>query len=136
MRALVRVLRDNGSEVATEPQPTLTHLEALLTRAKGADARLAVEGNPRVLPPAVELSVYRIVEHLLSGLTDSADVEVTIRFADDAIELSVAGRARRRAEAAIERARERARLHHGTIEATTSGGRASAVVQLPVLVEA
>jgi hypothetical protein len=41
-----------------EPQPTLTHLEALLARAKGTDARLTVEGSPRVLPPGIELSAY------------------------------------------------------------------------------
>ena len=35
MRALVGVLRDDAPEAPTEPQPTLTHLDALLVRAKG-----------------------------------------------------------------------------------------------------
>ena len=132
MRAVVGVLRDDASELPTTPQPTLTHIEALLVRAKGADARLAVEGSPRVLPVAVELSAYRIVEHLLAAMEDAPDVDVCVRFRDDALELEVSGPARRRAKAAIERARERARLERGTLEATLRGGRADALVSLPV----
>jgi hypothetical protein len=136
MRAVVGVLRHDDADAPTTPQPTLTHLEAMLVRAKGADARLKVEGSPRALPAGVELSAYRIVEHLLAALDDSPDVEVRVRFADDALELEVSGPARRRGQAAIERARERAQLHRGTIEATLRAGRADAVVQLPMLVEA
>jgi len=133
MRAAVGGLRDESSKPPTAPQPTLTHLEALLVRAKGRNARLAVEGNPRVLPAAVELSAYRIVEQLLAALEDAHDVEVRVRFGDDALELAVSGPARRRAKASIERARERARLQQGTLEATVRGGRTEAVVSLPVL---
>jgi hypothetical protein len=133
MRAVVGVLREDESEAPMAPQPTLTHLEALLVRAKGSAAQLTVEGNPRVLPPAVELSAYRITEQLLAALDDAPDVEVCVRFADDALELEVSGPARRRAKASIERARERARSQHGTLEATVKGGRAEAAVSLPVL---
>ena len=134
MRAIVGVLREDEADAPTAPQPTLTHLGALLLRAKGSDARLTVEGDPRVLPPAVELSAYRITEQLLTALGDAPDVEVKVRFADDSLELAVSGPARRRARASIERARERARLEHGTLEATVKGGRAEASVSLPVLV--
>jgi hypothetical protein len=133
MRAVVGVLREHAPEAPTAPQPTLTHLEALLLHAKGSDARLTVEGNPRVLPPAVELSAYRIAEQLLDALEDAAGVEVRVRFGEDALELAVSGPARRRARASIERARERARLQHGTLEATFRAGRAEAAVSLPVL---
>jgi signal transduction histidine kinase len=133
MRAVVGVLREVDGGAPVEPQPTLTHLEALLVRAKGREARLTVEGNPRVLPPAVELSAYRIAEQLLDALEDAPDVEVHVRFADDALELAVSGPARRRARASIERARERARSQRGTLEATVKGGRAEAAVSLPVL---
>jgi hypothetical protein len=136
MRAVVGVLRHDESGVPTSPQPTLTHLEAMLVRAKGADARLTVEGSPRALPAGVELSAYRIVEHLLAALDDSPEVEVRVRFADDSLELEVSGPARRRGQAAIERARERVQLHRGTLETTLKSGRADAVVQLPMLVEA
>ena len=38
---------------------------------RARDARLTVEGSPRALPAAVELSAYRIVEHLLDALEDA-----------------------------------------------------------------
>jgi hypothetical protein len=136
MRAVVGLLRDEPSEAPTSPQPTLVHLEALLVRAKGAGARLSVDGSPRVLPAAVELSAYRIVEQLLAALEDAPDVEVRVRFGDDALELAVSGPARRRARASIERARERVRLERGTLEATVRAGRAEAVATLPTLVVA
>ncbi|MEA2292888.1 MAG: hypothetical protein QOE86_527 [Solirubrobacteraceae bacterium] len=132
MRAVVGVLRDD--DVApTAPQPTLVHLEALLMRAKGTSARLRIEGSPRVLPVGVELSAYRVVEHLLGALEDAGAVEVRVRFGDDALDLAVTGPARRRAAAAFDRARERVELHHGTLVASTEGGRAEAVARLPIL---
>jgi hypothetical protein len=133
MRAVVGVLRDDSSAAPVAPQPTLTHLQGLLVRAKGGAAKLKVEGNPRVLPPAVELSAYRIVEQLLAALEDAPDVGVLVRFGEDSLELAVSGPARRRAKASIERARERARLQQGTLQATVRGGRAEAEVSLPML---
>lgn len=133
MRLLVGALREDSATVATAPQPTLTHLEALLVRAKGADAALTMEGNPRTLPAGVELSAYRVVEHLLGALEDSPDVEVHVHFADEALELVVSGPARRRASAAIERARARVQLHQGTLETSMNGRRSEAVASLPVL---
>ncbi len=132
MRSVVGVLRAEDP-APTSPQPTLLNLEALLVRAKGADARLVVEGSPRVLPAGLELSAYRIAEHLLGALEDAPDVDVRVRFADDAIELSVSGPAKRGAKAAFDQARERARLQHGTLRASTRGGHAEAVASLPVL---
>jgi hypothetical protein len=133
MRAVVGVLRCERSDLPTAPQPTLTQLEALLVSAKGADARLTVEGSPRALPAGVELSAYRVVEHLLAALEDGPDVDLCVRFKDDAIELVISGPPRRRSKAAIEQARERVQLQRGTLEATTRGGRAEAVVSLPLL---
>ena len=135
MRSVVNVLRHDEAGAPTAPQPALVHLEALLVRTKGSDARLTVAGSPRVLPAGVELSAYRILEHLLDALEDAPDVDVEVSFGDDALELAVRGPARRRGQAvaSIERARERAQLHHGTLQARTRGGRAEAVAHLPVL---
>jgi glucose-6-phosphate-specific signal transduction histidine kinase len=133
MRSVVGALRQDGVEAPLAPQPTLTELEALLLRAKGSDAQLSVEGNPRVLPAAVELSAYRIVEQLLDALADSPDIEVRIRFADAALELEVSGPASRRADQALERARERVALHAGSLRTTVRHGRTQAVVSLPLL---
>lgn len=134
MRAVVGVLRDDSEDSPMTPQPTLTHLEGLLVNAKGTDAQLSFEGSPRTLPAGVELSAYRVVEHLLDALEDAPDVAVRVRFDDNAIELAVSGPVRRRGEAdrAFQRARERVALHRGTLEATLRAGRADAVVHLPV----
>jgi signal transduction histidine kinase len=134
MRAVVGVLRSTEESDRVSPQPTLTHLEAMLLRAKGAEARLTVDGSPRVLPAGVELSAYRIVEHLLDALDDAPDVGVKVGFGPDALDITVSGPAARRtvAATAIERARERVALHSGTLEAATRGGRAEAVAHLPI----
>jgi signal transduction histidine kinase len=132
MRDIVGVLRDD--DAPTSPAPTLTSLRALVLRDKGDAARLVVQGSPRVLPAGVELSAYRIVEHLLGALDDAPGVEVGVRFGEDALEIRVAGPAGRRGDvgAALGRARERAQLHRGTLDARTRGGRAEAIALLPV----
>src|SRR6185295_15405785 len=132
MREIVGVLRDD--DAPTSPAPTLTSLRALVLRDKGDAVRLTVEGSPRVLPAGVELSAYRIVEHLLSALDDAPGVEVGVRFGEDALEIRVAGPAGRRGDvgAALSRARERAQLHRGSLAAHTRGGRAEAIALLPV----
>jgi hypothetical protein len=135
MRELVGVLRNSDESAGPlAPQPTLTALDAMIIQAKGADAHLVVEGSPRALPAGIELSAYRIVEHLLGALDDATAVDVRVRFGDSALEVGVAGPASRRRDigAAIERARERAQLHQGTLEAKIDGGRARAVARLPL----
>lgn len=135
MRELVGVLRSDDGAATTAPQPTLTSLEALVVRAKGSNARLSVGGDPRALPAGVELSAYRVVEHLLDALEDAPGIAVNIRFADDMLELSVGGPMRRRGEvsAAVARARERVELHRGSLQTSTKGGRTEAVAALPFL---
>jgi hypothetical protein len=138
MRSVVGLLRD-GDAAATEPQPTLAHLDALLLNQKGAEARLTVSGEPRLLPAGLELSAYRVVEHLLSATDDAPGVQVHVDFGADALEVTVSGPARasrRRTEAALARARERLALHHGRLESEVAGGRTRATAALPVLVPA
>lgn len=132
MRALVGVLRDDDAPM--QPQPTLTSLEALVLQAKGTQARLSIDGNPRALPAGVELSAYRVVSYLLDAVDDAPGVEVGVRFGDDALDISVSGPAARHGDAgaALRRARERVQLHRGTLEATRHAGRAEALVHLPV----
>jgi signal transduction histidine kinase len=133
MREIVGVLRDD--DAPTAPQPTLSSLRALVLRDRGDAARLTVEGCPRVLPAGVELSAYRIIEHLLGALDDAPGVEVFVRFGEEALEIRVAGPAGRRGDVgvALSRARERAQLHRGTLDARTRGGRAEAIALLPVV---
>ena len=134
MREIMGLLR--GGDVALAPAPTVAHLDALLARRTRADARLSVAGDPRSLPATVELSAYRIVEHLVNVLADRPDsrIEVGIRFDDDALEIRVTGPVDRSADvkAAVARARERARFLGGSVEVKVNRGQANAVAQLPV----
>jgi hypothetical protein len=134
MREIVGLLR--GGDVALAPAPTVAHLDALLARHTRSDSRLTVVGDPRSLPATVELSAYRIVEHLVDVMADQPDsrIEVGVRFDDDALEIRVNGPVHRSADlkAAVARARERAKFLGGSLDVKVSRGRASAVAQLPV----
>jgi signal transduction histidine kinase len=133
MRRVVGVLR--GGEVALAPTPSVAHMDALLSRM--GQARLTVSGDPRVLPASLELSAYRIVEHLVTVLADDSDapVAVQVRFVEDALEIHVSGSVPRGADLreAVARARERARLHAGSLDAKVVRGQARVVAYLPVL---
>jgi hypothetical protein len=121
----------------SEPQPTLARLPALLASATSADARLRVDGSPRALPAGLELSGYRIVEHLLLALDDApeAAVDVRLRFGPDALELHVRGPHSPTADlrAVLAVARERAGLHGGTVDSRLTGGVCTATARLPLI---
>jgi hypothetical protein len=131
MRDVVGLLR--GGDVALAPAPTVAHLDALLLRH--TESRLTVVGDPRSLPATVELSAYRIVEHLVEVLADGprSRIEVVVRFEEGALEIHVGGPVARSADikAAVARARERAALVGGSLDVRLSRRHASAVAQLP-----
>jgi signal transduction histidine kinase len=135
MREIVGLLR--GGDVALAPTPTVAHLNALLARHQTVQARLTVTGIPRSLPASVELSAYRIVEHLMAALASqpAAPITVALRFDEAVLEIRVTGPVSKSAEVkeVIARARERARLLGGTLEVKIARGQAGAVAQLPVL---
>lgn len=121
----------------SEPQPTLARLSELLARATTADARLTVDGSPRTLPAGLELSGYRIVEHLLLALQDApeAAVDVRLSFTPDALELHVSGPPAANVDlrAVLAAARERAGLHGGTVDSRLAGGVCYALARLPLV---
>jgi signal transduction histidine kinase len=135
MREIVGLLR--GDDAALTPTPSVAHLDALLAQHQSGHARLTVTGNPRSLPASVELSAYRIVEHLIAALTDQPDapIAVAVRFDEKALEIRVTGPVAKSAEVkeVIARAKERARLLGGTLEVKIARGHAGAVAQLPLL---
>jgi signal transduction histidine kinase len=134
MREIVGLLR--GGDVALAPAPTVAHLDALLARHRRSSSRLTVAGDPRSLPATVELSAYRIVEHLMDVLADQpgSRIEVGVRFDEDALEIGVNGPVDKSADikATVARARERAKFLGGSLDMKVSRGRAHAVAQLPV----
>ena len=133
MREVVATLRD---QAPTEPQPVLAQLDRLLSQGNLDDARLEVRGDRRMLPPGLDLSSYRIVEHLLLTLErePTARITVEVAFGPDSLELKVVGpRARQGdARAALAAATERAQLHGGTLRSTSSAGHRETIVLLPV----
>jgi hypothetical protein len=137
MREVVANLTDPAP---TGPAPVLAHLDRLLAGASEAQTRLQVSGDPRLLPPGLELSAYRIIERLLLAVDNdsAAEVEVTVTFGAQELQLSVDGPSARRAEAradvtaALAAAAERAAVHGGTLATSASGGRRTTVVRLPL----
>lgn len=134
MREIVGLLR--GGDVALAPAPTVAHIDALLARYTEANPRLSVTGEARALPAAVELSAYRIIEHLVHVVADQPDsrIEVGVRFDDATLEIRVHGPVDRSADikAAVARAKERAVLLGGSLDVKVSRGYAHAVASLPV----
>jgi signal transduction histidine kinase len=94
MRRLLDVLRRDGADGALAPQPGAADLPALaaqLTDA-GLPVRLTVDGDVGDLPPALGLSVYRIVQESLTNVlkhAGTADAQVTVRADADAVVVDV-----------------------------------------------
>ncbi len=143
MREILGTLRDRAprepDQLAgpAEPQPTLALLPQLLARTTTAAARLTIDGSQRTLPAGLELSGYRIIEHLLQALDDSpeAAVEVRLRFCPDALELYVSGPPSAGADlrAVLAAATERASLHSGVVRQWLDGRTCHAMARLPLI---
>jgi signal transduction histidine kinase len=73
MRGLLGILRsdsgDGGEQAPLAPQPDLGGLGALIgeVREAGLDVEMTIVGKARPLPPALELSVYRIIQEALTN---------------------------------------------------------------------
>jgi len=99
MRRMLGAMREDGDRAAMAPQPGLGNLDALFAsvRRAGLPVELHVDGDPHPLPPAIDLSAYRIVQE---GLTNAlkhagasrADVAVTYGARDLRIEVRDDGR--------------------------------------------
>lgn len=94
MRRLLGALRREGDDVELAPQPGLDRLESLLEEVgrTGLDVELRVEGEPVPLPPAIDLSAYRIVQEGLTNVRKHANAshaEVAIRFDGGELQIDV-----------------------------------------------
>jgi signal transduction histidine kinase len=85
---LRRVLGVLNRDSEREPQPGLDRIDALIeqVRGTGLSVSLELEGAPRPLPAAVDLSAYRIVQEALTNTLKHARAEhatVRIRYGAD-----------------------------------------------------
>jgi signal transduction histidine kinase len=128
MHRMLGLLRlDAGTDVALAPQPGIQEIGDQVEQARrtGVDASLAIEGEPRSLAPAVELSAYRIVQEALTNVRKHATparARVTIHYGESALELDISDDGAPQPEPAgsghgLVGMRERAALFGGTLEA-------------------
>ncbi len=94
MRRLLGMLRRSDGELALAPQPSLNQLGRLVeqVQAAGLPVQVAMEGEPRELPPGVDLSAFRIVqEALTNALTHAgpARARLLVRYRADDLELEI-----------------------------------------------
>jgi signal transduction histidine kinase len=94
MHRTLKLLRSDAPETpGRAPQPGLDSLEGLIrqSRAAGLDVELVVEGAPRPVAAAIDVSAYRIVQEALTNVIKhaaGAHVRVTVAYRDDEITLT------------------------------------------------
>ena len=92
MRRLLGVLVEGQGEVPHAPQPGIRDLDALVGRVRdaGLEVSVQIDGEPRPLPPGVDLSTYRIVQEALTNVLRHAGAgSATLRLCYSPAEVSV-----------------------------------------------
>ena len=135
LRSLRELVGSLGHMAPSKPSPCLADLPSLVDRTTAGTGRMDVEGESRPLAAGLELAGYRIVEHLLAALDDSATVDVGVRFAAEWFELRVSGppAAGCEPEAALAAAQQRAELYGGALTQHTTGGVCQTTVRLSLV---
>jgi signal transduction histidine kinase len=158
LHAMLGVLRERDGDpggLPLSPVPGLAELDALVAQAAGAgvEVRVSLEGEPRRLPPAVDLAAYRVVQESLTNVVRHAGAsraDITVTHHDGRVEVEVvdngngaesasgrqpsdSDRQVRRSGQGIAGMRERARSLGGTLEAgPRPGGGFRVQASLPV----
>ncbi len=148
LRRLLGVIRDDNGGPGRAPQPGLARLDALVGQMAeaGLPVTVAIEGEPRPLPPGLDLNAYRIVQEALTNCLKHAGPEaraqVVVRFSPREVGVEVAddGRGVARGLQAADATglglagmRERAALFGGHIQAgPRPGGGFRVTATLPV----
>jgi signal transduction histidine kinase len=95
LRHLLGVLApaaDGSDELA--PQPSLSRLSTLIDRVAfaGLSVEVRISGEPRPLPPGIDLTAYRIIQEALTNALkhgEAARAEVTVRYAPHQLRVEV-----------------------------------------------
>lgn len=100
IRAMLGVLREAGEQQELAPQPSLTHLTALLGAAP-IETELLVHGDRRSLPAGIDLTAYRVIQEALERAAGdagarTATVELTYARGLVTVEVTDDGKTQRR----------------------------------------
>ena len=133
MRRLLGAMRGDREDLELTPQPGLGSLEPLLDeiRRAGLAVELQVEGDPRPLAPAVDLSAYRIVQEGLTNALKHAGAnraEVLVRYRPHELQIDVRDDGHGPAASdglghGLVGIRERVNLYGGQMSAGAANGR-------------
>jgi len=98
LRRLLGLLRSDDEPAALAPAPGTGELERLFddVRRAGLPVVVRIEGTRDTLPPAVDLSAYRIVQEALTNVLKHAGpvpTTVTLRFGGDSFDVEVTNEA-------------------------------------------
>jgi signal transduction histidine kinase len=132
MRRMVGVLRRPDEAPALAPQPSLEHIERLVshTRETGLPVELRIEGTPVPLPAGIDTTAYRIVQEALTNAVKHAraeKAEVVVRYANGTVELTVSDDGRGGGDGGgsghgLVGMRERVSVYGGELEAGPQAG--------------
>ena len=91
-RAALGGMRELLGGLREAPQPTAAAIDELCERHRAAGRQVELDrpADPPVLPAAVELSAYRLVENAL-GAGDLAPARVTLGYSADGLRITVTG---------------------------------------------
>jgi signal transduction histidine kinase len=96
MRHVLGILDRDRSDAGDwrVPQPTLEQVGVLVERHRvlGLPVRLTIEGEPRPLPPGLEVSAYRVVQEALTNVrkhSPGSEASVTLAYSDVALTVDV-----------------------------------------------
>jgi signal transduction histidine kinase len=140
LRATLAAVRAAGGDGGRAPAPSLARLDELRARMGEAGLHVHVEtrGEPRTLPPVVDLTGYRIVQESLTNVlrhTAAKDVTVVIGYEESAVRVAVSnpvtGAVHDNGGSGIAGMRHRVLDLGGTFSAGPAGGRFEVTASLP-----
>ncbi|MFI0815828.1 sensor histidine kinase [Streptomyces sp. NPDC021098] len=83
-----------GDPSGLAPQPSLSQLGTLVDRIAfaGLPVEVRISGEPRALPPGIDVTAYRIIQEALTNTLkygDGSTATVTVRYADHGLRVEV-----------------------------------------------